>query len=210
MKRIAAVFAASLLLLVSSSPAGWCQKYESSIPKGELNISYGVFNIGEFAMTFGQVLAMGFSLGHYSLQNMYFTGAIGVEGYFKTADWLYVGAIVGYEHMGGDQYTQSGKVTHDDGTTETQYEYKGKVGIDMMMPMLSLKPFWFNHKKVSMYSKIAGGAFCILPTGDESGSASFGFQVSPVCVEFGRSWRGFAELGFGMQGILNVGLCKRF
>ena len=117
MKRIAAVFAASLLLLVSSCPSGWCQKYESSIPKGELNISYGVFNIGEFAMTFGQVLAMGFSLGHYSLQNMYFTGAVGVEGYFKTADWLYVGAIVGYEHMGGDQYTQSGKVTHDDGTS---------------------------------------------------------------------------------------------
>ena len=210
MKRFATVFAASLLLLASSCPAGWCQKYERSVPRAELNFSYGLFNVGEFAMTLGQALAMGFSLGHYTLQNTYFTGAIGVEGYLKTADWLFVGALVGYEHMGGDQYNKSGTITHDDGTTENQYEYKGKLGVDMMMPMLSLKPFWFNHKKVSMYSKLAAGGFFVLPDGDDSGSASFAFQVSPVCVEFGQSWRGFAELGIGMQGIINVGLCKRF
>ena len=91
---------------------------------------------------------------------MYFTGAIGVEGYFKTADWLYIGGIVGYEHMGGDEYTKSGTITHEDGTTEAQYEYKGKLSIDMLMPMISIKPFWFNHQMVSMYSKIAAGAFC--------------------------------------------------
>ncbi|MBO4768722.1 MAG: hypothetical protein J5495_04215 [Bacteroidales bacterium] len=210
MKRFAAIFAASLLILVTSCPSGWCQKYERSIPNGELNISYGVFNIGEFALTFGQILGAAFTLGHYSPQNMYFTGAIGVEGYFRATDWLYIGGIVGYEHMGGDEYTKSGTVTHDDGTTETQYEYKGKLAIDMLMPMVSLKPFWFNHKKVSMYSKVAAGAFFILPSGDNSTETSFGFQVSPVGIEFGRSWRGFAELGFGMQGIINFGLCKRF
>lgn len=210
MKRSALLLAVALLLLLSSSPSAWCRGNGSPLPKGELNISYGLFNVGEFVMTFGQVLAMGLSLGNYSVKNLYFTGAFAVEGYFKASDWLYAGAIVGYEHMGGDQYNKSGTVTHDNGSSEALYEYKGKAGIDMIMPMLSLKPFWFNRETVSMYSKIAGGAFCLLPGGDDSGSVSFGFQLSPVCIEFGRSWRGFAELGFGMQGILNAGISKRF
>ncbi len=210
MKRFALLAALSLLLLTALPSKAYGQKYERSVPDAELNIGYGLFTVGDFAITFGQGLAMVFSLGHYNLKNMYLTGAFSVEGYLKTADWLYVGAIASYERIGGDIYNKSGTVTNADGTKTNQYEYKGKMHYDMLLPMLSLKPFWFNHARVSMYSKLAAGGFFILPGAEGDPSASFGFQVSPVCVEFGRSWRGYAELGFGMQGILNIGVCKRF
>ena len=192
------------------------QKYERSIPDAELNFGYGIATVGDFAILFGEVLAMGFSLGHYTIKDMYMTGAFSVEGYFKTADWLYVGGIASYEHIGGDVYNKTGTVTNENGEKESQYEFKGKQHFDMVMPMLSIKPFWFNHKKVSMYSKVAGGAFCMFsnsPGSDSSSSSpefSWAAQITPVGVEFGRTWRGYVELGVGMQGILNFGLCRRF
>ena len=73
-----------------------------------------------------------------------------------------------------------------------------------------------------MYSKLGAGysRACYTTTGkdsdgdmtkDTSGSNLFNFQVSLVGFEAGnRTVRGFAELGFGEQGIIHGGLRLRF
>ena len=77
------------------------------------------------------------------------------------------------------------------------------------MPLAKFR--WFTNPKFGMYSKIAFGAG-IVPGGEEENlQVSFAGQLSPVGMQFGGgNVSGILELGYGMQGIVTLGIKKSF
>ena len=83
--------------------------------------------------------------------------------------------------------------------------------------MPAVKYNWSVKKNVSWYSKAAIGLTLLSQsidtkstTKDDDTSTSFNFQASFVGVEVGGALRGFAELGWGEQGIILAGLRYKF
>ena len=83
--------------------------------------------------------------------------------------------------------------------------------------MPAVKYNWAVKKNVSWYSKAAAGLTFRSQSGltktyskDDDSSTVFNFQVSFVGFEAGGALRGFAELGWGEQGIILGGLRYKF
>ena len=82
--------------------------------------------------------------------------------------------------------------------------------------MPSIKYNWSVKKYVSWYSKAAVGVTFVSQSGEsrskdkDDASAVFNFQASLIGVEVGSAFRGFAELGWGEQGIIMAGLRYKF
>lgn len=133
-----------------------------------------------------------------------------------------VGVGCGYEHIRMKQESEcvysSGEQESPHGIVYTSWESYhalGKMCRNYFFIMPEVSVYWFKKKHVAMYSKVAGGIeFKVkkrLVTYPEEkktveSDRRFCFQASPVCVEVGgQYWRGFAELGYGMQGIGQYG-----
>ena len=78
---------------------------------------------------------------------------------------------------------------------------------------------WFRTRNdvFGMYSKAGAGVWIVnyglmVDTADErtGTKVNFAAQLSPVCLEIGRTFSGFLELGVGMQGLVQTGLRVRF
>ncbi len=81
--------------------------------------------------------------------------------------------------------------------------------------MPSAKFNWIHGEHFGFYSKLGAGVMFVHSSmkgsnSSSSNSTSFTFQVSALGVEFGSQFRGFAELGFGEQGVLVAGLRYKF
>jgi len=80
--------------------------------------------------------------------------------------------------------------------------------------MATARMKWCRHHWWNMYSRVgAGPALLISKQAGFSSKVSGGavFQFTPVAVEAGTDKvRGFFELGFGCQGLLNAGVSYRF
>ena len=84
--------------------------------------------------------------------------------------------------------------------------------------MPAIKWYWTNKNSFGLYSKGALGAAFLNNTDEDfiSGKSKddsktyFMFQLSFIGAEFGRQFRGFAELGIGDQGFAQAGLRYKF
>lgn len=87
---------------------------------------------------------------------------------------------------------------------------KAKTTFYTAMP--AVKYNWKNKKMLSMYSKLAAGITIADDSGssDSSTDSSFNFHLTAFGIEVGSSIRGFAEAGWGEQGILLAGLRYKF
>ena len=62
-----------------------------------------------------------------------------------------------------------------------------------------------NQKYI--YYKVRAVDYSTNQSEDTKDNFAFAFQVTPIGMDFGgESFRGFAELGLGMQGLVNVGI----
>ena len=165
----------------------------------EVSLSYGQGSIGQGIYLFADVFAVIFSLGHATVDNPVFTGEVSTEYYHYFNNTIGVGGIVTGEWMGGNMIDQN--KSEDDPNRIT-----GRFDMVYVSLMPAVKFSWFNHNHVGMYSKVAVGGSLVL-NNNEAPQPMVAFQLSPVCCDFGdETWRGFAELGFGNQGILNLGV----
>lgn len=112
----------------------------------------------------------------------------------------------------GDEISDNGEIhTIWDRTYESGSIYSHIFNI---MPEVTI--YWFKKRHVALYSQISAGLRfnvekeTIYCTHAETASLTehhFTCQVSPVCAEFGGPvWRGFAEFGYGAQGIYQLGV----
>ena len=171
--------------------------------KNELSFTYGQFTVPQFAYVMGGVLGVAFTAGHFTFENSKFIGTTGFEYIHYTNDWFGYGGTIVCDYMTSDAYNVS---------SEGEKTYNGKFNLGFISIMPNVKFSWFNRERVSLYSKIAVGSGLVFDNDDSlENNITLAAQISPIGVDFGNnSYRGFAELGIGMQGILNVGIRKLF
>jgi len=221
MKRC--IFALLLTMAASlqlSAQAVVTTKDGYQFPANEISLSYGRVSQPGFIYTVGGVFGSLFSLGYARVSTSVSTGAFGVEYMRYVHPHVAVGAGMTYENyfLGFDQR----QGTDADGNA---YYSKGPVQSHHVVTVMPAVKFpWFSKPHVSMYSKLAAGlAIYHSPTVSVEGVDSDGntqtktvdgsdalnvaFQVTPVGVDFGGDLvRGFAELGWGYQGMLSMGV----
>ena len=166
--------------------------------KNEIGAGYSQFTVLEGAYLLGGILGVAFTAGHFTFDNTVMTGAFSLEYHHFQSKWFGYGGLVSVEYITSDKYSVS-----KDG--ERTPEGKFSLGLASVAPVVIGK--WLRREKFNLYSKLAAG--CGIST---EGQAIPFFQVSPLCVDFGRAvgWNGFVEAGFGMQGVVTAGIKKKF
>lgn len=229
MKKTLITLAAALLLCAPVlSAKTFTTKRGYELNNNELSVSYGFFSVPMYAGLFSAALVPVVSLGLAAPGEMTIVGNFSLEYHRRVHRNVMVGAIVGYEPLGLSVKAMDFSTTDENGKHPYAAE-STKMLTSFISVMPSVKFPWFTFPNVSMYSKAAvglamswNGPFSV--TGkDENGNpeeqgsdsnnlqCSVAYQVSPIGVDFGgRRLKGFAELGFGLQGCLIAGLRYSF
>lgn len=75
--------------------------------------------------------------------------------------------------------------------------------------------FYLKREKVKLYSQMGAGVSFVTNTETEinypdnsrkNSGVLFNSHYSPIGIQYGKDWGGFAEIGFGYRGILSAGL----
>lgn len=192
MKKITAILVTMLMLCSAANGA------EKSEKKGanEVSVTYGMFTAPQVAFSMAGVLGIVFSLGNLTLDNFVMPGQLSAEYYHYFNNVLAVGGCITNDYMMADSFNKN-------------KENLGKFKADFISIMPGVKASWFNFQNFGMYSKVNVGIGAEVLS-DEI-TTNLALQVSPVCCEFGKeAWRGFVELGFGMNGIACFGVKHSF
>lgn len=181
MKKVLALLLTVVLALSFVAPA----RAESlgRLHQNEFALSYGQISFPQTLYVFGEILGIVFTLGQYQPEDTRFVGQIGAE----YAHW--VGRSIGLGMIvTGDYMTPKGGPSADGYTLFT------------LSAVPTFKASWFNYEHVGMYSKLGAGVSDYISNNTEH-QFIFAFQLSPICVDFGgKHFRGFLELGYGVQG----------
>ena len=159
----------------------------------EFALSYGLGSTSGFVAVSATVIAAIFG----AELDYAFIGPIAGEYFYNVSDLVGVGAVGAF----------------------AAFQDKAKPG-EPPMSCVSLLPGvklnWLRRDSFGMYTKLcAGAAWFNTPGGGSTtedgkktsdGSLIFNFQASLLGAEFGRSVRGFIELGAGEQGIIVGGV----
>ena len=168
--------------------------------RNEFSVTYGQFTVPQFAYVLGEVFGVMFTLGHASFEEPHMYGAAGIEYVHYTNDWFGFGGTVLCDYM-----TAKTVSVDKDGNKTPNGDFK--LGCLSAMPLVKFA--WLNRAHVGLYSKLAAGAGFTFTnqSEDTKDNFAFAFQATPIGMDFGgESFRGFAELGLGMQGLVNVGI----
>ena len=174
--------------------------------KNEVSLSYGLGSLSQFGDGLGEGLSMAlFSNTEYD--DGFILGPISAE-YFRYLNnpRLAIGGLVSYSKWDSDILKKGGS-----------HEKVGERNRSYFSVMPAIKWYWTNKNNFDLYSKAAvGAAFLSSTEKDLSGNSKddsgtyFMFQLSLIGAEFGKQFRGFAELGFGNQGFVQAGIRYKF
>lgn len=165
----------------------------------EISIEYGQVSVPQIAygMTYiiADIFVVLFSGGNQQLGQMHFTGATSMEyDYWITDHWSLGGSFTN-DYMYGSKETDDGNLSDF------------KLGAQSLQVIG--KYSWFNNLHCGMYSKAGLGVSAFISDSETSWAPAF--QISPVCCDFGgENFRGFVELGLGMQGMFCGGIKYTF
>ena len=198
MKKIIVMVAVAMMTAMSAQAQNY--DYET---KHEVAVSYGIDSNSQLIDAFE---AIGGALVGAKLENEKFFGPISAEYFYHFEPWLGVGGILAYGV--NKQDVMSGK----DKIGESKNSYY------TLMP--AVKFDWLRKKNFGMYSKLAVGATLRSEKYDSSNNSNRDYDDSEVHVNWQASLlgieagsptiRGFAELGFGEQGIILAGVRYKF
>lgn len=173
----------------------------------DIAINYGVASVQTFVSLVAEtMMIIPTAIGGMQFDGFHSTGSIGVSYYRSLGKTVSVGGVVNYNRVFSNFHDKN-----DPAIT-------GKFAMNWVVVMAAAKFYWFKKPSVAMYSKVGLGAGMLInrftkKEADGTRSASpltVGWapaaQLSAVGVEFGGRVRGFAELGLGMEGVLNLGV----
>ena len=205
MKKIISIFLVAVIVL-SCAPCALAQDFDpNDEPKNEFALGYGAISNSNVLDVFTDVVSAIFGA---RFNNKKFVGPFSAEYFYHVSPLVGVGGIAVFNHHTQD-VLQSEQVT-------------GKRTSNYFTILPAVKFNWLRKHKWGMYSKVGVGYTRAeyKTTGkdsegtyvkDSSGDNFFNFQASLVGIEAGnRNVRGFAELGFGEQGLIHGGIRFRF
>ena len=192
-----------LMMIATMLVAALSASAQNEDLRNEVSLSYGFGS----ASVIGDGIGEGFVRAIFSdteNENDFIFGPISIE-YFRHFNnpRLAIGGILSYSKWDTDILKRSSK------------EKVGECKRSFFSIMPSIKYYWINKNSFGLYSKAAAGAgfLSTKEKGQNNSSDSgtyFMFQLSLAGVEFGSAFRGFAEFGFGNQGILMAGVRYKF
>lgn len=172
----------------------------------DIAVCYGVASIQTFvSLLAGTMLVIPTAIDGMQFNGFHSTGCIGVSYHRSLGKTVSVGGTLSYTRVySGFHGKEDPAVT-------------GKFALNWIVAMAASKFYWFKKPGVAMYTKVGLGAGMSLnrftkkdADGTQGGSSNVVWapaaQLSPVGIEFGGRFRGFVELGVGMEGILNAGV----
>lgn len=171
----------------------------------ELSLSYGVGSIAQLGDGIGEGLGLVFTKTEFDDGSI--IGPISLE-YFYHLDnpRLAIGGSFTYSKWDSDVLVRK---------SDTKV---GERKRNFFSVMPSFKGYWINNNHFGLYSKASAGVGFLKCTDkdfetnvkkDDNG-CYFMFQLSPIGIEFGSKFRGFAEAGVGDQGFLQAGIRYKF
>jgi hypothetical protein len=172
----------------------------------EVSVAYGGPSLSQFGSGLGEGLGLAFTNSEYDDGNIF--GPISAEYFYHPNNpRLAVGGIITYSKWDSDVLRRS---NHNDKLGERNRNY--------LSVMPGIKWDWVNKNSFGFYPKAAAGpmfVFCKSEDYESNKSLTqngtyFLFQCSPIGIEFGGKFRGFAEIGLGEQGVLLGGLRYKF
>ena len=185
---------AAMLLCVSANAQG---------TKHEISIGYGGGSTSQIFDAYSKIgTALG-SFGTVTADNHVEIGPISAEYFYRINDLIGVGVIGAYV------------ITTED--AKRRGEDYGDFTDTYITVMPAVKFNWLQKKSFGLYSKLAAGITLQNVKFEEDDTDKtdtekqtfFNFQASLLGIEVGNKVCGFAELGFGEQGIIMGGVrCK--
>ena len=197
MKKLLMMAAVAIMTAMSAQAQEF--DYET---KHEVAVSYGIGSCSQIIDVFEEI---GGAMFGAKLENEKFFGPVSAEYFYHCKPWLGVGGIVAFGQNKQDAMSGHDKI----GESKNSYY--------TLMP--AVKFDYLRKKHFGIYSKVAIGATLRNEEYDSNNDSNdydnstvhVNWQLSFVGVEAGSpAVRGFAELGFGEQGIVLAGLRYKF
>lgn len=127
---------------------------------------------------------------------------------------------VGYRYYVNPRFNVGGDISYmrnktDYTLTKGTDVRQGERQNNFYMVMPTAEYLYMNRPKVQLYGNLGVGVLSLsghstVTTDRHDYSATtVAFQVNPIGVRFGQRFGGFAELGFGLKGILTAGFSAR-
>lgn len=226
-RKVAALVAA--VVITHSAQAQWKKGYEQN----DWSVSYGFSSCITMVDALGDVEMSDPRLGNIETDNRESIGAFTAQFMHRKGRKVSFGGAIAFQITNEDCNVvdrKSGGLMKDDVTTGasvTSYKH-GELTNYYASIMPQLRFNWKETKNVLIYSKLGLGMTFIFDsysaestdgtTGVLNVSADatsekqhyFAYQLSPIGIIVGRKACGFAEVGFGTQGIAQVGFMYRF
>ena len=194
------IFFLAVAMMAATSVKAQSDSRES---KHEIAASYGSLSNSDWLNIFENVI--GAIFGETYKDDTFF-GPIGLEYFYHFKPWLGVGVITTYGQLVQDGYKGDDKV--------------GKKSNYYFTALPAVKFDWLRRDVIGLYSKLGAGVTMRREIREFDGDRAeyntdktdfhFNWQVSLIGIEVGKSLRGFAEGGFGEQGVLMLGLRYKF
>ncbi len=221
MKKILCI-AASLLLVTAAfaqeaktvsdiQVSGQTQSVPFFLPN-EIDLCYGRVSLYSVAFGFSGILVSALSIGTAVIDEISTSGAVGF-GYYHYFNPRFA--------VGGEGAFESISLTFKAGSNGSKMAPSTS---NLLHIMPAVKGRWICKEHFGLYSKAAIGPALMLngrevETDSEGNETitpanvgvSIALQLTPIGIEFGsKSFRGFTELGFGVQGMLLAGVRYSF
>ncbi len=190
-------------ILLCGTMSAQAQDYYET--KHEIGVSVGWMATSQIISSMVDFTGTGLTGGTVTYDNESNFPAISLEYFYHVSPAIAVGGFIGYSGRTEDILVGGSKA--------------GEAKRNTFSVVPTLKFDWLRKQSFGMYSKVGLGMSVMSDKQEKTGGSELNsdthyhlnFQASLVGMEFGSEYfRGFAELGFGQQGILLAGLRYKF
>ncbi len=191
------------LLIVANT----CRAQDTSYPRSDIRLSYGITTVDEVSLGMNYLIFGAFFVAPFSHDTVFNVNVSGYGGFsfqysYRISKVVSIGGVISFNPV-------KSSITFDHKTYGAISSY-----FITLMPRVDFT--YIRRGIFSMYSGFAiGGTYAIMQSNysnkpdDTTTGFLLGFQLNCVGFRVGKDIGGFAEFGFGNQGIINLGLSAR-
>ncbi len=207
--KIKTVFACLVTMMIMSGNclAQGKEINMKDIPRNDIRLSYGMMTMGEMSLALNELMFGIFFIAPFSQDSVL---NLGTNGY---------GAFsFQYQYRVSKVISIGGLFSFNPGVSEIRFNKKTSLQMaNYFMTLMPRVDFTYVNKGIfSMYSGFAiGVTYAILKinysdqTDVVTTGWTLGMQLNFIGIRIGKDIGGFAEFGFGSQGLVNFGISAK-